>query len=91
MGGSEGTCRSKRDCSNVVILLAELAGLGLALLIAFNTANLNAEERARDHATLFDYGVTVRRAVANLSAEGLLLGLLANPRGPPIPVRDPGG
>lgn len=60
-----------------VILLAELAGLGLALLIAFNTANLNAEERARDHATMFAYGVPLRRVVANLSAEGLLLGLLA--------------
>ena len=60
-----------------VILLAELAGLGLALLIAFNTANLNAEERAREHATMFAYGVPLRRVVANLSAEGLLLGLLA--------------
>ena len=47
------------------------------MLIAFNTANLNAEERARDHATMFAYGVPVRRAVANLSMEGLLLGLLA--------------
>ena len=56
---------------------ATSTGLGLALLIAFNTANLNAEERARDHATMFAYGVPLRRVVANLSAEGLLLGLLA--------------
>ena len=71
------TSRDTLEQMSGVILLAELAGLGLALLIAFNTANLNAEERARDHATMFAYGVPLRRVVANLSAEGLLLGLLA--------------
>ena len=49
----------------------------LVLLIAFNTANINVDERARDHATMFAYGVPVRRVVANLSAEGLLLGVAA--------------
>ena len=32
--------------------------LGLGLLIAFNTANINSDERARDHATMFAYGVS---------------------------------
>ncbi len=45
----------------------------LLLLIAFNTASINADERARDHATMFAYGVPVRRVIANLSMEGLLL------------------
>ncbi len=51
--------------------------LGLALLIAFNTANINADERARDHATMFAFGVPVRRVLGVLIMEGLLLGLLA--------------
>ncbi len=51
--------------------------LGLALLIAFNTANINADERARDHATMFAFGVPVRRVLGVLVTEGLLLGLLA--------------
>ena len=45
----------------------------LLLLIAFNTASINADERARDHATMFAYGIPVRRVIANLSMEGLLL------------------
>ena len=45
----------------------------LLLLIAFNTASINADERSRDHATMFAYGVPVRRVIANLSMEGLLL------------------
>ena len=51
--------------------------LGLGLLIAFNTANINSDERARDHATMFAYGVSVRRVVTNLAVEGLALGALA--------------
>ena len=51
--------------------------LGLGLLIAFNTANINSDERARDHATMFAYGVSVRRVVSNLAVEGLALGALA--------------
>ena len=52
--------------------------LGLALLIAFNTANINADERARDHATMFAYGVPVRRVLGILAMEGFVLGLLAD-------------
>ncbi len=51
--------------------------LGLALLIAFNTANINADERARDHATMFAFGVPVRRVLGVLMMEGLVLGLIA--------------
>ena len=60
-----------------VFLVMQAFVLGLALLIAFNTANINADERARDHATMFAYGVPVRRVLGVLVTEGLLLGLLA--------------
>ncbi len=51
--------------------------LVLLLLIAFNSTNINVEERSRDHATLFAYGIPVKRVIANLSAEGVLLCMAA--------------
>jgi putative ABC transport system permease protein len=53
----------------------------LALAIAFNSASLNLDERARDHATMFAFGVSRRRALALAMAEGTLLGLLATALG----------
>ena len=60
-----------------VFIVIQMFVLGLALLIAFNTANINSDERARDHATMFAYGVPVRRVLGILAAEGLVLGTLA--------------
>ena len=60
-----------------IYLIMEGFVLGLALLIAFNTANINSDERVRDHATMFAYGVSVLRVLGNLAVEGLVLGTLA--------------
>ena len=48
----------------------------LALLIAYNTTSINADERARERATLFAFGLPVRRVMGLEIAEGLLYGLL---------------
>lgn len=53
----------------------------LALAIAFNSASLNLDERARDHATMFAFGVPVRTALRLGVVEGALLGLLATALG----------
>jgi len=53
----------------------------LALAIAFNSASLNLDERARDHATMFAFGVSRRRALGLAMAEGALLGLLSTALG----------
>ena len=66
---------------SAVFWIIELFVLGLALLIAFNTANINTDERARDHATMFAYGVPVGRVVLNLAVEGLMLGIVATALG----------
>ncbi len=66
---------------SAVFWIIELFVLGLALLIAFNTANLNADERSRDHATMFAFGVSVGRVVLNLAVEGLALGIAATALG----------
>ena len=60
-----------------IFVVIQMFVLGLALLIAFNTANINSDERARDQATMFAYGVTVRRVLGILAVEGLVLGTLA--------------
>ena len=62
---------------SAVFLIVEIFVLGLVLLIAFNAANISSDERARDHATMFAYGVSVRRVIASLAVEGLVLGVLA--------------
>lgn len=53
----------------------------LALAIAFNSASLNLDERARDHATMFAFGVSRRRALGLAMVEGTLLGLLSTALG----------
>lgn len=63
--------------SSSVFVITRIFVIFLVMLIAFNTANINVDERSRDHATMFAYGIPVRRVIANLSVEGLLLGVVA--------------
>jgi len=49
----------------------------LALLVAFNSAAISADERRREHATMFAYGVPVRSVLLQGVAENGVLGLLA--------------
>jgi putative ABC transport system permease protein len=53
----------------------------LALLIAYNAASINADERARERATLFAFGLPTRRVVALETAEGAIIGALATAAG----------
>lgn len=59
-----------------VFRVAEAFMLLLALLIAYNATSINADERARERATLFAFGLPVRRVMALEIVEGLLYGLL---------------
>ena len=49
----------------------------LALLIGFNSASINFEARARDHATMFAFGVPVRTALRMAMTESFVMGVLA--------------
>ncbi len=60
-----------------VFVVIQAFVLGLALLMAFNTASINVDERARDHATMFAFGVRVRTVLRILVTEGLFLGALS--------------
>ena len=77
LGESFKSVQDSLEQANGAFILTRIFVIFLVLLIAFNTANINVDERARDHATMFAYGVPVRRVIANLSVEGLLLGVAA--------------
>lgn len=59
-----------------ILRLLEGAVLALALLIAFNSASISADERAREEATMFAFGVRVRTVLGMLTAESVLLGIV---------------
>ena len=48
----------------------------LALLIAYNATSIGVDERAREHATLFAFGLPLRTVVRMDVVENLLIGLL---------------
>ena len=59
-----------------ILRIAEVAVLALALLIAFNAASISADERQRDHATMFAFGLPPRSVLAVNTVESTLLGVL---------------
>ncbi len=67
---------SLKDFTGIFQVL-ELFILVLAVLIAYNATSINADERARERATLFAFGMSWRRVLGLEMAEGLLIGLLA--------------
>jgi putative ABC transport system permease protein len=69
-----------RDLLNqfvVVLRVVEGAMLLIALLIAFNAASINMDERAREHATMFAFGVPVRTVLQIAVIENLIIGAAA--------------
>ena len=59
-----------------VFRVLELFILLLALLIAYNATSINTDERQREHATLFAFGLPMRRVLRMDIVEGVLIGLL---------------
>jgi putative ABC transport system permease protein len=64
-----------------VLRVVEAFVLLLALLIAFNSSSISADERGREHATMFAVGVSVPVAAGLAVAEALLMGLAATALG----------
>jgi putative ABC transport system permease protein len=59
----------------------EAAVLMMALLIAFNATSINMDERARENATLFAFGLPVHRVVLVAVTESIVIGLLGTVTG----------
>lgn len=59
-----------------VLRVTEAFALALALLIAFNSSSITAEERRREYATMFAFGVPLRSAIRIAVTESLIVGTL---------------
>lgn len=64
------------DESIGVLDVVRFAVLLLALLIAYNSSSIGADERAREHATMFAFGVPVRRVLGLSVVESLIIGVI---------------
>ncbi len=60
-----------------IFQLFEVVVLVLAVLIAFNAASIAVDERKREHATMFAYGVRPRTVVFMLVLESAVVGVVA--------------
>ena len=60
-----------------VLRVAELLTLLLAVLIAFNSTSINADERAREQATMTAFGVPLRTSLRISIVESFVVGLSA--------------
>ena len=60
-----------------ILRVVEVAVLLLALLIAFNSASINADERAREEATMFAFGLRTRTVLRIATIESLVIGVAA--------------
>jgi len=58
------------------LALVEGMALLLALLVAFNSASIATDERAREHATMLAFGVPVRRILGIEVVESVILGIV---------------
>jgi putative ABC transport system permease protein len=64
-----------------ILRVIEGAVLLLVLLIAFNAAGLNMDERRREHATMFAFGTPLRTVLRIAVVESLTIGVLATAAG----------
>ena len=61
---------------NEVLAVTVAIAAAMSLLIAFNASAINADERTREHATMFAHGVPVARVLRGGIAEALMIGAL---------------
>jgi putative ABC transport system permease protein len=61
----------------IVLRVVEGAMLLIALLIAFNSSSISMDERTREHATMFAFGVPLRTVLGMAMLENLILGIFA--------------
>jgi putative ABC transport system permease protein len=73
--------RDRLDDFVGVLRLTVGFALALALLIAFNSTSISADERARENATMLAFGIPVRGAVGLAIGESVITGLLGTALG----------
>jgi len=73
--------RDAIDEASSALDVVEFTVLVLAVLIAFNSTSIGSDERRREHATMFAFGVPLRSVVLGLVAESALIGVVATVAG----------
>jgi putative ABC transport system permease protein len=68
--------RSSLDQFTGILNVAAAVALLLVFLIAFNTASIGTDERAREHATMMAFGLPTRAVLGLTTTESVLVGLL---------------
>jgi putative ABC transport system permease protein len=81
VGGIGPQYRERFGAITGILRIIEMASLALALLIAFNSAGIAMEERVREQATMFAFGLPVRTVMRLLMTESLLIGILGTALG----------
>src|SRR5215467_2571550 len=71
-----GGLRSSLDQFTGILNVAAAVALLLVFLIAFNTASIGTDERAREHATMIAFGLPARTVLGLITAESVLVGVL---------------
>ena len=64
-----------------ILRFMQIAVMALALLIAYNTASINMDERRREHATMFAYGLPARTVLGMAITESTILGIISTALG----------
>ncbi len=77
LAASTRALRDLMDQFISMLWIVEGAVLLLALLIAYNAASINMDERAREHATMMAFGIPVSKVLQNAAIESALLGVIA--------------
>ncbi len=68
--------REAIDEYQAILLIPIVVGMVLALLIAFNSSTIGADERTRENATMFAFGLRPRTPIAIAMKESLIVGLV---------------
>ena len=68
--------RSSLDQFTGILNVAAAVALLLVFLIAFNTASIGTDERAREHATMIAFGLPARTVLGLITAESVLVGVV---------------
>jgi putative ABC transport system permease protein len=76
VSGYTQSIRDRLQSALGILTIVEGAVLLLALLIAFNSASINADERAREEATMFAFGLPVRTVLRIATVESVVIGVL---------------
>jgi putative ABC transport system permease protein len=63
------------------LYVVQAAILILAVLIAFNSTSISADERRREHATMFAFGLPVRTVLGLTMIESLIIGVIGTALG----------